>query len=184
MPRVAPLAAAVAAAAALVRAAPPSFQVSGNQFLLDGAPLTIKSGSMHYHRTHPSLWKDRLTRLAAMGLNTIQTYVPWNVHALPGQPDEFDWGQINPANNLSAFISTAAEVGLFVNVRPGPFICGEHEMGGLPWAMFNAPGLQFRTNNTAYLGFVEPYWRSVLGQLKPHIRANGGNVLMVSVENE
>lgn len=174
----------VSALAAAAAAVTPSFVVDGNQFLLDGAPYTIKSGSIHYHRTHVNQWVDRLQRVKALGLNTIQTYVPWNTHLMDGAANAFDWGQVDPQRNLSAFIATAAKLKLNVLLRPGPFVCGEHEFGGLPWYALAIPGLVFRTNNTAYLGMVEPYWRAVMQQIKPHLRSNGGNVLMVQVENE
>lgn len=137
-------------------AATPSFVVKGNSFLLDGAPYTIKSGSVHYHRLHVDQWEDRLLRVKALGLNTIQTYVPWNTHLIDGAANAFDWGQVDRQRNLSAFIELAGNVGLNVLMRPGPFICGEHEFGGLPWYAFNIPGLVFRTNDTAYLNMVEP----------------------------
>jgi len=165
-------------------AASPSFVVANNKFLLDGAPFSIKSGSIHYHRTHYAQWRDRLERIAAMGLNAIQLYVPWNTHLIDGVEGAYDWGQVDPQRNLSAFLDTAASVGLYVHMRPGPFVCGEHEMGGLPWSAYNRAGLVFRTNNTAYLSMVEGYWRAVMRQLKPHLRAAGGPVLMVQMENE
>ena len=181
----------VAAAAGLAAASPPaaaaaatSFAVANNAFMLDGAPFTIKSGSIHYHRTHPGQWRDRLERIAAMGLNAVQFYVPWNFHLIDGQEGAYDWGQVDAQRNLSAFLATVADVGLLALVRPGPFVCGEHEMGGLPWSAYNRAGLVFRTNNTAYLSMVEPYWRAVMRQLKPHLRAAGGPVLMVQMENE
>ena len=92
---------------------------------LDGQPVTLKSGSIHYSRVHPGLWRDRLVRLQAMGLNTVQVYAPWNFHVvLPATPQnqQFDFGQIDPWRNISAFLSLTQELGLNVLMRPGACI--------------------------------------------------------------
>ena len=129
----------------------PSFNISGNQFILDGAPYTIKSGSLHYFRVLPELWVDRLQRMAAMGLNTVQTYIAWNWHRLDDGSLDF----ATPSRNISAFFETAQSLNMNVLLRPGPFICGEWEMGGLPSEMYlETPGLVFRTNNSDYLAQV------------------------------
>lgn len=90
-------------------------------------PDRVISGAMHYFRVHPEMWADRLTRLAAMGLNTVETYVAWNFHAPgPGSADFTGW------RDLPRFISLAGEAGLDVILRPGPYICAERDFGGLP----------------------------------------------------
>lgn len=166
---------------AAVAAAQPSFNISGNQFLLDGAPYTIKSGSLHYFRVHPSLWADRLSRMAAMGLNTVQTYIAWNWHRLDNGTLDFN----SPARNLSAFFATAQGLNMTVLLRPGPYICGEWEMGSLPSEMYlETPALAFRTNNSDYLAQVDTYWTQLLPVVRPWLRSNGGPILMVQIENE
>ena len=173
--------AALALAAAQLCLAQPSFNISGDQFILDGAPVTIKSGSMHYFRVHPSLWRDRLQRMAAMGLNTVQTYVAWNWH----RQDDGSLDFASPGRNLSAFFDVALELGMGVLLRPGPFICGEWEMGSLPSEMYlETPALVFRTNNTAYLAQVDAYWTQLLPVVRPWLRNNGGPIFMVQIENE
>lgn len=101
---------------------------------LNGKKLKIISGAMHYFRIHPDLWRDRLKKLRAMGANTVETYVPWNLHE-PAM-EEFDFG--NGSNDMSMFLDVrkylqiAQEEDLLVLFRPGPYICTEWDFGGLP----------------------------------------------------
>lgn len=177
------VAAATAALAAPLAAAAPSFQVANDRFERDGAPFTILSGSIHYFRVRPELWEDRLRRLKAMGLNAITFVIPWNFHTTGYRQYDFS----APARNLSAWLSTAQSVGLLALVRPGPYICAEHDAGGFPWYLYGGaapPGIQLRTNNSAYLAEVDDWWAALLPVLKPHLYSNGGNVALLQLENE
>jgi hypothetical protein len=98
-------------------AAAPSFQVADDAFLLNGSPIAIRSGSIHYHRTHPSTWADRLRRLHAMGLNAVQTYVPWNFHSQARGVYDF-----SGPRDLIAFVEAVQAEGLLLNLRAGPYI--------------------------------------------------------------
>ena len=159
--------------------AAPSFQVANDQFMLDGAPIILRSGSLHYHRLHPTMWADRIQRMKAMGLNAIQTYVTWNWHDNNGVVD-FS----TPRRNISAFLQAAADQNMLVMLRAGPYVCGETDGGGMPARLFITPGLKFRTNNTVYLGFVDAWWKALFAQIKPFLRINGGPIAMVQPENE
>ena len=164
-------------------AAAPSFQVADDAFLLNGAPIAIRSGSIHYHRTHPSTWGDRLRRLHAMGLNTVQTYVPWNFHSQA--PGVYDF---TGPRDLIGFIKAVQAEGLLLNLRAGPYICGEHDFGGLPSYLLHTPGIasaaDLRTNNTAYLAAVGAWWGELLPLVAPYLIAGGGPIAMVQLENE
>jgi hypothetical protein len=181
----APAAAALVAASSLLllagsaSAAPGTFQVINNAFTLNGEPMLVRSGSFHYHRGVPEQWEDRMLRLRAMGLNAIQTYVPWNWHEL----EDGVWDFSGP-RNLTQFLQTAADVGLLVLLRPGPYICGEHDFGGFPYYLLNVPGIQLRTNNTQYLQYVDRWWAQLLPLVRPYLISNGGPVAMVQIENE
>ena len=96
-------------------------------FYLDGEPFQILSGSIHYFRIVPQYWRDRLEKLKAMGLNTVETYIPWNIH----EPKK---GQFNFEGiaDVAEFVRLAEELGLYVILRPSPYICAEWEFGGLP----------------------------------------------------
>eukprot|EP00958_Prasinococcus_capsulatus_P014527 scaffold1533_cov388-Prasinococcus_capsulatus_cf.AAC.10 len=154
----------------------------GNLFLKDGAPFFLHAGSIHYSRVHPSLWRDRLERLRAMGLNAITTYVPWNVHQPAPEVFDFDGG----ASNVVAFLRKAQEVGLLVVLRAGPYMCGEWDFGGLPPWLMSVPDMQLRTWNDAYIRAVRDYWDQLLPLLKSSslLYQDGGPIVMMQVENE
>jgi beta-galactosidase len=121
--------------------------ISSTQFLLDGKPFRILSGAMHYFRAVPEYWRDRLEKMRAFGLNTVETYVAWNLHE--PRPNEF---RFDGMLDIVKFIETADEVGLKVIVRPGPYICSEWDFGGLPFWLLKDPHMQVRC---AY-----PAWRA------------------------
>lgn len=156
-----------------------SFTYEGDRFLMDGKPYQIISGAMHYFRIVPEYWEDRLMKLRACGFNTVETYVCWNLHER--RQGEFDFSGIL---DLERYISLAERLGLNVIVRPGPYICAEWELGGLPSWLLNKPGMALRCNNPEYLACVRPYYREVLSRVRPHLITNGGRVLMMQVENE
>jgi beta-galactosidase len=153
--------------------------VSGNQFLLNGEPFRILSGAMHYFRVVPEYWRDRLEKMRAFGLNTVETYIAWNLHE--PRPDEFHFeGRLD----LVRFIETAAEVGLKVIVRPGPYICSEWDFGGLPSWLLKDRGMQVRCAYPPYLAAVDRYFDALLPRLAGLQSTHGGPVIAVQVENE
>ncbi len=152
---------------------------STNQFLLNGEPFRILSGAMHYFRVVPEYWRDRLEKLRAFGLNTVETYVAWNLHE--PRPGEFHYeGRLD----LVKFIETAAEVGLKVIVRPGPYICSEWDFGGLPSWLLKDPHMQVRCAYPPYLAAVDRFFESVLPRLAPLQSNRGGAIIAFQVENE
>ena len=157
----------------------PLVSVSDGQFLRDGAPHQIISGAIHYFRVHPDLWQDRLRRLAAMGLNTIETYVAWNVHERVR--GEFDF---TGAADLARFVGLAGELGLDVIVRPGPYICAEWDFGGLPAWLMSVPDLHLRSSDPAFIAAVDAWLDAVAPVMRPLLATNGGPVVAVQVENE
>ena len=157
----------------------PRLTIDGSQFRFRDAPLTIISGEMHYPRVPREYWRDRLLKARAMGLNTISTYVFWNLHEpMPGQ------FTFSGQNDVAAYIRTAAEVGLHVIVRPGPYVCAEWDLGGYPaWLLAN-PGIELRSTDPA---FTTPAgrWLDRLGrELAPLFADRGGPIIAVQVENE
>lgn len=157
----------------------PSFTIEQNHFLLDGRPFRILSGAMHYFRVHPQYWKDRLLKLRAMGLNTVETYVAWNLHE--PQPEEYDFTGFL---NLERYIELAAELGLKVIVRPGPYICAEWEFGGLPAWLLKDPGMRVRCMYPPYLEAVDRYFDQLIRRLVPLQITHDGPVIAMQVENE
>ncbi|SFR94845.1 beta-galactosidase [Dyella sp. OK004] len=156
-----------------------TMRIDHGSFMLDGKPFRIISGDMHYLRIPREYWPARLKMAKAMGLNTITTYVFWNAHeATPGTYD------FSGQNDVAEFIREAQKEGLYVILRPGPYVCSEWELGGLPaWLLKDKPA-KLRTLDPAFMQPTQR-WLHRLGQeLAPLQLANGGNIIAVQVENE
>jgi beta-galactosidase len=157
----------------------PALRIDREGFRLDGEPFRIISGGLHYYRVHPGQWRDRLRKARLLGLNTVDTYIPWNLHQ--PRPDRWRW---DGGLDLAAFIELAREEGLYVLLRPGPYICGEWEGGGLPSWLLAEPGIRLRSNDPRYLAAVDGYFDEALPRILPYLGSRGGPVLAVQVENE
>ncbi len=132
--------------------------IEGDHFVLDGKPLQIISGELHYERIPREYWRDRLKKARAMGLNTISSYVFWNVHE--PEPGVYNF---SGSLDVAAFIRTAQEEGLYVILRPGPYVCAEWDLGGLPAWLLADPNIVLRSSDEKFLGPVER-WLRRLGQ--------------------
>ena len=156
-----------------------TFGVSGSRFLMDGKPYQIISGEMHYPRVPRPYWRDRLRKARAMGLNTITTYVFWNLHE--PKPGEFDFsGQ----NDIAEFIREAQKEGLNVILRPGPYVCAEWELGGYPSWLLKDRNLVLRSDDPAYNKAVQAWFTRLGQEIRPLLLKNGGPIIAVQVENE
>ncbi|XP_015274381.1 PREDICTED: beta-galactosidase-1-like protein 2 [Gekko japonicus] len=154
-------------------------QAEDSQFLLEGLPFRIFGGSVHYFRVPREYWRDRLLKMKACGLNTLTTYVPWNLHEAAKGKFDFS-GNLD----LQAFIKTAAEVGLWVILRPGPYICSEWDLGGLPSWLLQDPGMQLRTTYQGFTEAVDAYFDHLMRKVVPLQYKKGGPIIAVQVENE
>ncbi|WP_216591609.1 glycoside hydrolase family 35 protein [Streptomyces brasiliscabiei] len=159
---------------------PPALTTSSDGFLLHGEPFRIISGAMHYFRIHPDLWADRLRKARLMGLNTVETYVPWNLH----QPDPDSPLVLDGLLDLPRYLSLARAEGLHVLLRPGPYICAEWDGGGLPSWLTSDPDIRLRSSDPRFTNALDRYLDILLPPLLPHLAANGGPVIAVQVENE
>ncbi|WP_369142726.1 beta-galactosidase family protein [Streptomyces sp. R44] len=157
----------------------PDLQTDKAGFLLDGQPFRFLSGGLHYFRVHPEQWQDRLRKARLMGLNTVETYVPWNLHQ--PRPDRF---LMDGGLDLPRFLDLAAAEGLHVLLRPGPYICAEWEGGGLPSWLLTEPDIQLRTRDPRFLAAVDDFFDRLLTPLRPYLASQGGPILAVQVENE
>ncbi|TCC22883.1 glycoside hydrolase family 35 protein [Kribbella speibonae] len=157
----------------------PDFAIGESDFVLDGRPLQIISGALHYFRMHPDCWADRIEKARLMGLNTIETYVPWNLHS--PRPGVFDTSGML---DLGRFLREVQAAGLYAIVRPGPYICAELDNGGLPAWLFRDDSAGVRRYEPAFMSAVTQYLRDVLEIVRPLQIDQGGPVLLVQVENE
>jgi beta-galactosidase len=168
-------------AGAALSAAPAqhTFGIEGEHFVLDGKPFVIRSGEMHYQRVPHQYWHDRMKKMRALGLNTLTTYVFWNVH----EPKPGVW-DFTGDHDLGAYLKAAQEEGLFVLLRPGPYVCAEWDLGGLPaWLLANEQ-MKIRSKDPQFLAAAERYIKKVGEIAAPLQVANGGPILMAQVENE
>lgn len=156
-----------------------SFTVEGEHFLLDGKPFVIRSGEMHYQRVPHEYWHDRMKKMRALGLNTLTTYVFWNVH----EPKPGVWNFTGDLD-LGAYLKAAQEEGLFVLLRPGPYVCAEWDLGGLPSWLLADEQMKIRSRDPKFLAAAERYIEKIGEIAAPMQVAKGGPILMVQVENE
>lgn len=154
-------------------------KANSSQFTLEGEPFQILGGSIHYFRVPRAYWKDRLLKLKACGLNTLTTYVPWNLH----EPER---GIFNFQDQLDikAFVTLAAELDLWVILRPGPYICAEWDLGGLPSWLLQDQDMRLRTTYPGFVNAVSSYFDKLVPIIKPLLFEEGGPVIAVQVENE
>jgi len=155
------------------------FGISGDHFELDGKPFQIISGEMHYQRIPREYWRDRLKKARAMGLNTISTYVFWNVHE--PRPGAYDF---SGNADVAAFVRMAQEEGLYVILRPGPYSCAEWDFGGFPAWLLSDPETVVRSSDEKFLVPAERWLKRMGQELGPLQLARGGPVIAVQVENE
>ncbi len=150
-----------------------------DDFYLDEKPFKIISGAIHYFRTVPEYWQDRLEKLVNMGCNTVETYIPWNLHE--PKKGEFNFDGIC---DVEKFISLAQNLGLYIIIRPSPYICAEWEMGGLPSWLLKDKGMKLRCSYEPYLKAVKEYYEVLIPKLVPYQIDKGGKIILVQIENE
>ncbi|CAB3755713.1 glycoside hydrolase family 35 protein [Paraburkholderia solisilvae] len=172
-----------------------SFSADGAQFLLDGQPFQIRSAEMHPARIPAQYWTHRIRMAKAMGMNTIALYVMWNYHETGGgafNADSdaafdavFDFHSGN--RDIAAFIRACAAERLWVLLRPGPYVCAEWDLGGLPSYLLCEPDMRLRTDSASeprYMAAATRYIRALATRVAPLMAAEGGPILMIQIENE
>ena len=156
-----------------------TFDVSENTFRLNGQPFYYHATEIHPNRIPPQYWRHRLKMVKAMGLNTVSFYIFWN--QVESRPGEFNFEGFN---DYAKFCRLAQEEGLWVIIRPGPYVCSEWEMGGHPWWLLQHEGIQLRTTDPHYMAASERYLKAVARELAPLQVTQGGPIILCQVENE
>ncbi len=155
------------------------FTVGDGAFLLDGEPFVVKAAELHYPRIPRQYWAHRIDLCKALGMNTICLYTFWNIHEQ--QPGEFDF---SGGNDIRHFIELCHERGMKVILRPGPYVCAEWEMGGLPWWLLTKKDVRLRENDPWFMERVDLFQQQLAAQVGDLTAADGGPIIMVQVENE
>ena len=150
-----------------------------DNFYLNGEPFKIISGAFHYFRTVPEYWQDRIEKLVNMGCNTVETYIPWNFH----EPEKGNF-RFDGMHDIERFIHLAEKMGLYIIIRPSPYIFSEWEFGGLPAWLLRDRNMRLRCSYEPYLNAVKEYYSVLIPKLVPHQCDRGGGVILVQLENE
>lgn len=156
-----------------------SFGIGKGTFLLDGKPFVVKAAEVHYPRIPRPYWEQRIRMCKALGMNTLCVYVFWNIHEQ--QEGQFDF---TDNNDLRAFVQLAQKNGMYVIVRPGPYVCAEWEMGGLPWWLLKKKDIRLRERDPYFMERLETFEKKVGEQIGDLTIEKGGPIIMVQVENE
>ncbi|MDR0507255.1 MAG: beta-galactosidase [Dysgonamonadaceae bacterium] len=156
-----------------------TFDIGTKTFMLNGKPFVVKAAELHYPRIPSAYWEHRIKMCKALGMNTVCLYIFWNLH----EPEEgkFDF---SGNSDVAAFCRLVQKHGMYVILRPGPYVCAEWEMGGLPWWLLKKKDIQLRKQDPYFMERVRLFMSEVGKQLKDLQLSNGGNILMVQVENE
>ena len=156
-----------------------TFECGKGTFLLNGQPFVVKAAEVHYPRIPRPYWEHRIRMCKALGMNTLCLYVFWNIHEQ--QMDQFDF---TGNNDVAEFCRLAQKNGMYVIVRPGPYVCAEWEMGGLPWWLLKKKDIQLRERDPFFMERVRIFEQKVGEQLAPLTIQKGGPIIMIQVENE
>lgn len=156
-----------------------TFSQGEGTFLLDGKPFIVKAAELHYARIPREYWDHRIKMCKALGMNTICAYVFWNYH----EPKQGQW-DFSGNHDLAAFVEQCKKNDMWVIVRPGPYVCAEWEMGGLPWWLLKDRSIKLRTLDEKFMKPAIAFENKVAEVLAPYRLENGGNIIMVQVENE
>ena len=156
-----------------------TFTTGQGTFLLNGEPFIVKAAEVHYPRIPRPYWEHRIKMCKALGMNAVCIYIFWNIHEQ--QEGQFDF---TGNNDVAEFCRIAQKNGLYVIVRPGPYVCAEWEMGGLPWWLLKKKDIKLRERDPYFMERVKIFEEKVGEQLKPLTIQNGGPIIMIQVENE
>ncbi len=158
---------------------PGTFTTGDKTFLLNGEPFIVKAAEVHYPRIPRPYWEHRIQMCKALGMNAVCIYIFWNIHEQ--REEQFDF---TGNNDVAEFCRLAQKNGMYVIVRPGPYVCAEWEMGGLPWWLLKKKDIKLRERDPYFMERVKIFEEKVGEQLKPLTIQNGGPIIMIQVENE
>jgi beta-galactosidase len=162
-----------------VRGTPYKVSYDHRAITINGNRTMLISGAIHYPRSTPGMWPYIMKMAKDNGLNTVQTYVFWNFHEVRQGVLDF-----SGRGNLSQFLQEAANAGLFVNLRIGPYVCAEWDYGGLPAWLNQIPNISFRSHNEAWESLMREFVLNIVDYVTPYLAKNGGPIILAQIENE
>jgi beta-galactosidase len=157
-----------------------TFKLGTSEFLLDGQPFQIISGELHPARIPVEYWRQRIELAKAMGCNTIAAYVFWNYHETSDGVFDFTTGN----HNIGEFIKIVQEEGMWLILRPGPYVCAEWDLGGIPPYLLGIPDIKLRSTDSRYIAAASRYMTKLSEEIKPYLVTKGGPIIMLQIENE
>jgi beta-galactosidase len=157
-----------------------TFRFGETEFLLDDQPFQIISGELHPARIPAEYWLHRIRMAKAMGCNTISVYIFWNFHESEEGIYDFSTGN----HNLGEFIKKVQDEDMWIIIRPGPYVCAEWELGGIPPYLLRIPDIRLRCMDTRYMAAAERYITRLAEEIRPYLITRGGPILMIQIENE
>ncbi|TXT19081.1 MAG: beta-galactosidase [Erysipelotrichaceae bacterium] len=170
-------------------------EIKNGSFIISGRPQIIHAAEFHYFRTPENQWESRLKLLKETGFNTVATYIPWLWHEIEEGQFDFD-GHSHPMRNLSGFLDLAAQLGLWIIARPGPYIMAETINEGIPkWVFSSYPELSIidqKGDHLHYLSYLHPqadklikaWYKAVFKILNPRQIDHAGKIIMIQLDNE
>ena len=164
----------------LAQKAKHTFKLGTSEFLLDGLPFQIISGEMHPARIPAGYWRQRIMMAKAMGCNTISAYIFWNYHESETGIYDFTTGN----HNIGEFIKIVQEEGMWLILRPGPYVCAEWDLGGIPPYLLRIPDIKLRCLDPRFMEAAERYMARLSEEIKPFLITKGGPLIMLQIENE
>jgi len=157
-----------------------SFKFQNSEFILDGSPFQIISGELHPARIPADYWRHRIQMAKAMGCNTISAYIFWNYQETEEGVYDFTTGN----RNIGQFFKIVQEEGMWVILRPGPYVCAEWDLGGIPPYLLRIPDIKLRSLDPRYIAAAQKYMTKLADEIKPYLVTKGGPILMIQIENE
>ena len=162
-----------------VRGTPYNVSYDHRAITINGVRTMLIAGVIHYPRSTPAMWPYLFQMAKKQGLNTIQTYVFWNIHEQKQGVLDF-----SGRANLNQFLQDAADAGLFINLRVGPYVCAEWDYGGLPAWLNQIPNIAFRSHNSAWETAMQKFILEIMNYTSPYLAKNGGPIILAQIENE
>ncbi len=157
---------------------PPTVRIAHKRVWVGDESRPLLHGEVHYWRLSPGNWTDALRAIRQLGLDIVSTYVPWEFHELA--PGEFDFsGKTDPRRNLVGFLELARTDGLWILLRPGPYIYAEWRNSGIPDRV-----VQYHRSHPEFRREAQRYLAAVVEAVTPFLATRGGPVVLVQADNE